>query len=330
MTDNTFPPPPESPAGAPLPPIPPAGAPIPPPPGYQDYTVPPQQYAQPRYAQPGMQPPPPTGPKKGLAIAALVLGIVAILGAWIPFAGLFSVVLGIAGLVLGIVALVKANRGQAGGRAMAIVGAVLGGLSIVVGIASTVIAVVAITDASDEIGGDWESLISEIEEGDSWVTADPTFGGAGDETTAAIPEGEPGSFTTPGVIGDGTVWTIEDSGDEWQLTIDSLETVEGFSGKVALITGTATPTVITTGDTSSWTTFPTIQAMAHGELVADTYDPPMNAIDPAYLPLYDLEAPAGTTMKFYATVGLPDGVTADTVVVTTFWDGESLYVSSAQ
>ena len=35
-------------------------------------------------------------------------------------------------------------------------------------------------------------------------------------------------------------------------------------------------------------------------------------------------------MKFYATVGLPDGVTADTVVVTTFWDGESLYVSSAQ
>lgn len=330
MTDNSFPPPPEQQPGAPVPPVPAAGSPIPPPPGYQPL---PQPIAQPGMAPgygPGYQPAPPSGPKQGLAIAALVLGILAFLGAWIPFVGLFSVLLGIAGLVLGIIAIVKASKGTAGGKVMAIIGAALAGLSIIIGVASTVIAVVAIDSAADSFDEDWESYISEIAEDDSWLTAEPTFDDAFGDEAQGIPEGEPGSFTAPGVIGDGTVWTIVDGQDEWEITIDSYEVVEGYMGSVAVIKGTATPTVITTGDVSSWVTFPTVGAMAQGELIDDTYDTPVDQIDPAYMSLFDLEAPAGTTMQFYSTVGLPDGVSADTVVLTTFWDGTSLYLSIGQ
>lgn len=70
----------------------------------------------------GYQPPKP----KGLAIAALVLGILALLSGWMLIGGLF----GLVGLILGIVALVKANKGQADGKGMAITGIVLSSLGL--------------------------------------------------------------------------------------------------------------------------------------------------------------------------------------------------------
>lgn len=68
----------------------------------------------------------PVGPlPTGLAVASMVVGIVSFFIGW---CGWF-IPLPITGLVLGIVALQKANRGQAGGKGMAITGIVLGGLA---------------------------------------------------------------------------------------------------------------------------------------------------------------------------------------------------------
>lgn len=118
------PPPAEAAYGAP------AGPPGAPPPGAW------QQPAGQAYGAPapagmyGGAYPPPSSPPQGLSIAALVIGIVALLGCWVPFLGLG---LALIAVVLSIVALVRTKRGRAGGRGMAI-----GGLA--VSVVATVVA----------------------------------------------------------------------------------------------------------------------------------------------------------------------------------------------
>lgn len=77
---------------------------------------------------------PPNQPGKGLAITALVLGILGFLGALIPFGIFLAGLLLLAAVVLGIIALVR----RAPGKPMAIAGIALGGLGLVAGIVSTV------------------------------------------------------------------------------------------------------------------------------------------------------------------------------------------------
>lgn len=119
----------------------------PPPPGDQPYgnqppggQYPPQQGSQ--YPPQGGQYPPQGGgyqggyqeqPKKGkgLAIAALVLGVLALLSSLTIVGG---IVLGLIGLVLGFIASGKAKRGQADGRGMAIFGIVLSVLGIIISV----------------------------------------------------------------------------------------------------------------------------------------------------------------------------------------------------
>ncbi|MDO4897933.1 MAG: DUF4190 domain-containing protein [Rothia sp. (in: high G+C Gram-positive bacteria)] len=67
---------------------------------------------------------------KGLAIASLVLGILAVLSGWLIIGGLF----GLVGLILGIVALVSANKGTTGGKGMAIAGIITSVLGILAAI----------------------------------------------------------------------------------------------------------------------------------------------------------------------------------------------------
>ena len=97
----------------------------PPPPG--GYAPPPGSWGGPG----GYGPPPPGyGPQqnKGLAVAALVLGIVGVVTFFFFLGGL----IGIVALVLGIVAIRQTRRGQASGQGMAIAGTVLGGAAIVI------------------------------------------------------------------------------------------------------------------------------------------------------------------------------------------------------
>ncbi|MGK4579017.1 DUF4190 domain-containing protein [Kitasatospora sp. HPMI-4] len=74
----------------------------------------------------GMQPP---AGNNGLAVAAMVLGIIGLITSMVFIGGL----LGVIGLILGIVALAKARRVGAG-RGMAIAGVVTSSIAIVVSI----------------------------------------------------------------------------------------------------------------------------------------------------------------------------------------------------
>lgn len=63
---------------------------------------------------------------KGFAITALIMGILAIVNSFIPFLNIISYIFAILAVIFGIVGIVKKT-----GRAMAIVGLVLGGVSLI-------------------------------------------------------------------------------------------------------------------------------------------------------------------------------------------------------
>jgi hypothetical protein len=83
----------------------------------------------------GVPPAPPyadAGPARGngMAVAALVLGIVACVLFWTVFGG---IVLGVVAIVLGIVGARRARGGRAPRRGMAVVGIVLGAVGLIAG-----------------------------------------------------------------------------------------------------------------------------------------------------------------------------------------------------
>ena len=136
----------------------------------------------------GGAPAAPQGPGKGLAIAALVLGIVGILGiavAFIPFAGFAAILVPIVAIVLGVIALAKKKPG----KGLAITGTVLGAVALV---ACATIAI-AMTAFITSVASDPDRFISESceaagltqEECDE-LTTDP---GVADPETA--PQGDP-------------------------------------------------------------------------------------------------------------------------------------------
>ncbi len=67
----------------------------------------------------------------GMAIAALVLGVLAVLTSWTVIGG---ILLGLVAIVLGFIASSRAKRGQGGGRVMAILGILAGALGVVLSI----------------------------------------------------------------------------------------------------------------------------------------------------------------------------------------------------
>lgn len=81
----------------------------------------------------------PAGPTNGLAIAALIVGIVAFLSGWIPFWGF---IVGVAAVVLGILAIKKP-----GGKGLAIAGLVTGGLGALTGLVFVVMFIIGIVAA---------------------------------------------------------------------------------------------------------------------------------------------------------------------------------------
>ena len=71
-------------------------------------------------------------PTSGLAIAGLVLGILAILGAFIPLLNILTAPFAIIGLILAIIGFLGINKGKYAGRGIAIAGIVLGAVALVV------------------------------------------------------------------------------------------------------------------------------------------------------------------------------------------------------
>lgn len=74
----------------------------------------------------------------GMAVAALVLGILAIV---LSFTVIGGIVLGLLAVVLGLIASGRAKRGQAAGRGMAIAGYVTGAIGVLLAVGLVVLGV---------------------------------------------------------------------------------------------------------------------------------------------------------------------------------------------
>jgi hypothetical protein len=103
-------------------------------------------YGQPGYGQPGYGAP---APKNGLGTAALVLGIVGLLLAFIPVIGLIGGLLGIVGVIVGFIGRGKVKRGEATNGGVAMTGVILSILAILVTIAYVVLAGIFFSQVQD-------------------------------------------------------------------------------------------------------------------------------------------------------------------------------------
>ena len=143
MTDT-----PSDPPQYPTPPGPPSGPPPgqgpPPPQGPPPQGQPPPGQPPPGgYPAPGGYPPPggypqAAGRRNGMGVAALVIGVVALVLVLLLLFSPLGAFLGLVAVVLGIVGLVRANRGQADNRGQAVTGLVTGGLALLLGIVFTI------------------------------------------------------------------------------------------------------------------------------------------------------------------------------------------------
>ncbi|MCP9976239.1 DUF4190 domain-containing protein [Streptomyces somaliensis] len=92
-----------------------------------------------------------------LSIAALVLGIAALLLFWTVFGG---VTLGLSALVLGVVGARRARGGRAPHGRMSIAGAVLGALALT---ASVVIVTIGVSSSDSKEFGDFDDCVEHAE-----------------------------------------------------------------------------------------------------------------------------------------------------------------------
>ena len=138
---------------------------------------------------PPAQPPPPGGGGNGMATAALVLGILAILFGlllgWVPLIGLafggLAALLGIVAVVLGLI-----GRGRGIGRGQATTGVVTGAVGAVAAIGWVVVWTVGLGMFADEMEAEFESIVEEAEaelgnvepdlDGDGAATDGPRLG----------------------------------------------------------------------------------------------------------------------------------------------------------
>ncbi|HEX3778268.1 MAG TPA: DUF4190 domain-containing protein [Pseudonocardiaceae bacterium] len=93
-----------------------------PPPQQMGYQGPPMGYQGPGYGYPVAQ------PTSGMCVAGMVLGILAVVGFWIPFGGL---IVGIIGLILSIVGMRQARFQGRSGFGMGVTGLVCSLVSLI-------------------------------------------------------------------------------------------------------------------------------------------------------------------------------------------------------
>lgn len=121
---------------------------------YEPYPVQPDPYTS------GSYPPPPPAPQgKGFGIASMIVGIVAILLAFIPIIGLVSFVLGLVAIGLGIFAVIKRR-----GKGQGIAGIITGAFSLLVAIVVTIITSAFVSIVEQELQDNEEFYDMDFEE----------------------------------------------------------------------------------------------------------------------------------------------------------------------
>lgn len=110
---------------------------------------------------------PATGPTNGLAVAALVVGIVAVVTGWIPFWGLL---VGATAVTLGILGLKKAH-----GKGMAIAGIITGGIGALWGLLVAVFFTLAIVMSANTANTFQEAIQEEGKQNQSLIDAQKDF-----------------------------------------------------------------------------------------------------------------------------------------------------------
>jgi hypothetical protein len=157
------------------------------------------------YQQPYAPVPPPYAPPKkgaGLAIASMVLGIIALLLSWVPIVNNVAAVIALVGLGLGIPALLRARRGTAGGKGLAITGLVTSVVAIVLVIVTQVF---------------YASVIDEVER-----SLDEELNGA--PADAVAPDlGEPVTEETPAPAADVVPLGVPAQVGDYQVTVDAVQ-----------------------------------------------------------------------------------------------------------
>jgi len=119
--------------------------------------------SDPTYVQPPAPQPVPTpaAPGNGVGVAALVVGIVAVLVAFIPLLGLASFFFGGVAVVLGIIGLLLKGRS----RGTSIAGLILGVVSIVIAIVMTTITAAVIGAAGQAVKDADKSSVLKLDDG---------------------------------------------------------------------------------------------------------------------------------------------------------------------
>ncbi|RZS59095.1 hypothetical protein EV141_0312 [Microcella putealis] len=215
---------PPAPPGDVTPPAPPAAGSTPDFPAGEPAPAAPNPYAA--YVPPGTATASAPAPGRGLAIAALIVGILALLGFWIPFVNVISLVMAIVGLILGIVALRKYLSGKGLPLSAVIVNAVALLLSGIF-VALYTVGFLAVLNSSTPFppSGFPPATIE---------SDDPIFGdGDGDaggddlgpgsvEDVISLPTSGPGSLAEPLAIGETVV--ITDGGEGlWEVALSAVE-----------------------------------------------------------------------------------------------------------
>lgn len=119
----------------------------------------------------------------------MVIGIIALLIAWIPFLNVISILLGIIGVVLAIVGCVRASNGKASGKGISIAGIVLSALSIVLAFSITGLSAIGLAGIYSHTGSDSDNTSvtssSKKDSGDSNAKTDASGSDDDDKGTSA-------------------------------------------------------------------------------------------------------------------------------------------------
>lgn len=221
--------------------------------------------------QPPTQPATPAGPTNGLAVAALVVGIVAVISGWVPFWGLL---VGATAVVLGILALKKAN-----GKGMAIAGIITGGLGALWGLLVAVGFIIALTLGASAVNTANETLKEQVGDSQALIDSKKDFA-----------KGETAQF-----------------GDKFSVKVNSVE--RNFSpgqyytsneGKEYIVLNL---TVKNTSDKSQYLTTLDFKVLDNGMTKPGNFAPASNKLDSG-----ELEAGAETTgnLVYEVTAGATD------------------------